>query len=239
MLKRYPLIGWETSADNAQQVGKSVDLTNAVLFLKTYSAGIRSYGAPCDVWTIMKFGEGNLEWTLAKDVEYEGDRKKLDDVTQGAESPLEVTLEGKLTFTASMGNEPATVHEIVTGMDFATGQSKFAGTAEPWLSSYGCPPYACELELHLIPQLECPTVEIPGEAHLFRFFRAPSIGWNISSKRTNCRGAAHVVAPRIIRPDFFSIYSAEIAANEFHVTDCVPLPEDAWVKDQRDHTPSV
>lgn len=233
-MKRYPLIGLKTGV----QVGKSIDLKNTVLFLKTKTASIStSTQVACDIWTLMKFGEGNISWTSAQEINYERDRKKLDDVNPGDEQPLEVSLEGKATFVTSLTSEPATIHEIIRGKDLATQTMKFKGTGEPWLINYGCPPYACELELHIIPQLECPTLEVLGEAHLFRFFRSPSIGWDPSTKRVACNGACHILDPYVIRPNFFSLYSAELGANgKLAMSDLKPLQDlgESWPADDRE-----
>lgn len=213
-MKRYPLIG-----ANGVQVGKSIDLANAVLFLKTASSNTSGI----DTWILMKFGEGDLSWTISQEPTYERNRKKLDDVTSGIENPLEVSFEGKATFVCSSGTEPHTIHEILTGRDFTDGSMQFYGTAENWLSEYGCPPYAAELEFHMIPQIECPLSTVLGEAYLFRYFRASSIGWSVSSKRVSVRGASHVLLPLIQRYDFASAYSVQLAGGSLLESEMVPI----------------
>lgn len=225
-MKRYPLIG----ADGLQ-VGKSIDLANAALFLLTRETEV----ATDDIWTLIKFGEGNMSWTLTDEPVYELNRKKLDDVSAGNESPLEVTFEGKATFVCSSGTEPYTIHEILKGRNYTTGAKMFYGKPETWLSAYGCPPYAAELELHLIPQLECPLSSVEGEAFLFRYFRASSIGWDISSKRVSVRGMAHITFPYVQRFDFATAYATELADEMLTESELVPLVDlgGTWTEDPR------
>jgi len=225
-MKRYPLIG-----ASGLQVGKSVDLANVALFLMTKATEVATEYD----WVLMKFGEGNLTWTLSQEPVYELNRKELDDVSKGNASPLEVTFEGKATFVASSGTEPHTVHEILTGYNFATGAKQFYGTPETWLSEYGCPPYCCQLEFHSIPQLECPLSSALGEATLFRYFRASSIGWDTSSKRVSVRGMSHVKIPFVQRFDFAAAYAAELGDEVLTEGELVPLKNlgGTWPDDPR------
>lgn len=226
-MKRYPLIG-----TNALQVGKSIDLANAALFLKTSTDGVDA-----DTWLLMKFGEGDFTWTMAQEPTYERNRKKLDDVTAGVENPMEISFEGKATFVMSNTDEPFTIHEILTGRNFETGAMQFIGLGEPWLTTYGCPPYAAELELHLVPQIECPLSTVLGEAFLFRYFRQSSIAWNLSSKRVSVRGAAHITYPFAQRPIFSTLYSDELSNGVLLESELKPLSEiggEAWPDDPRD-----
>lgn len=230
--RKYPVIG-----DNGQQVGKSIDLRNAALFLKTCTEiTVSSFTdhTERDVWLLIKFGEGNLSWNMNREIQYERDRDKLDDVNSGPEQPLEVTFEGKATFVLSASEEPHTIHEITSGYNFETGVMQFAGTPEPWLAKYGCPPYACELEYHQIPQLECPTIDADGEAMLFRYFRASSVGWDQSSKRVSIRGNCDVLVPRVMRPAYATLYATELGEGSLKVTDLVPFTAASWYADDRD-----
>lgn len=236
-MKKYPLIG----NVNGLQVGKSIDLRNVALFLKTKTAGVlMDSQTPCDVWTLMKFGEGTFTYTEADEIEYERNRGKLDDVNKGDDQPVEVSFEGKATFvTSRIGSDPAetaTIHEIVSGKNYAEGGMKFQGTGEQWLSDFGCPPYTCDLELHNIPQLECPTLLVHGEAHLFRFFRKTSLEWNPETKRVNCRGACHITEPFVIRPNFATLYAAELAEGQLREADLQPLHDlgGTWPPDPRE-----
>jgi len=235
-MKKYPLIG----VDTGQQVGKSIDLRNAALFLKTKKPGTgTSSQVACDVWTLIKFGEGNFSYNENESFEYELDRGKLDDVNFGDEQPVSFSLEGKHTFVASQGTENKTIHEIIKGIDYGTLNYQFQGTAETWLSDYGCVPYAFELELHIIPQLECPTLTIPGEAYLFRYCRVPSAEVSLSTRRVNiANGEAHILRPFVLRPEFATLYATELAGGKLNPADLKPLQDlgqtDIWPADPRE-----
>lgn len=232
-MERYPIIG----NVNGLQVGKSIELKNAVLFLKTHTSGVKHTQEACDTFMIMKFSDGNISWNINEEVNYERDRRKLDDVSAGDEQPLEVSFAGKSTFVQSNSDEPATIHEIIKGRNFSTGGWKFGGTAEEWLTRYGCPPYACELELQIIPQLECPLLEAEGEAYLFRYFRAPSVGWDASSKRVDVRGSCDILIPLVKRVDYTALYDFTVPGG-VKVGDLEPLQDvagaDFWPADPRE-----
>ncbi len=187
---------------NTMQKGAQFNLKNGVLFLKTKeSAPAYGPGARCDIWMGLKFGEGNFTWSIAKNFDYQLDRGKLDDVRSGDEAPIDVSFQGKYTFCKSRGNESYSPHEIIDGHDFEDGTVLFNGAAENWLSEFGCPPYACELEFHNNPAMECPGTTAHGEAQLFRYFRAESIQCDARAGTIDVSGKCHILRPFIKRVD--------------------------------------
>ncbi len=182
---------------NSQQKGTQTTLKNHVLFLKTKASGVYAPGDRCDTYLGLKFGEGNFTWNMTKNQEYMLDRGVLDDVRKGDEAPLEVSFQGKFTFTKTNGDENYTVHEILDGHDFGDPDANpiFVGAVENWLATYGCPPYAAELELHNNPAMDCPNTSAHGEATLFRYFRTDSINVDINGGTIDVSGKCHVLRP--------------------------------------------
>jgi hypothetical protein len=164
-------------------------------------------------------GQGQASWGMSLEPVYENNRDKLDDVRPGAEAPMEVTLEGKYSFAASNAltdaDEPYTPLEIVTGMNFASGNTSaylLSGTREDWLSKYSCVPYCCELEIHNCPLFECPASTVSGEAYLFRYLRIPSPNCNLSGGTMSMSGKCHVIRPivrRVTAQEFRDLYQLE------------------------------
>ena len=227
---------------NGTQRGTSVDLKNCVLFVKT-----KELVTGVSAWMALKFGEGNLQHTIAKNFDYKKNRGRLDDVRRGEEQVLAVSFEGK--FTNILSNyegagsgeaETYSLHELLEGVYYEPGSNhgapKFAGTREPWLVAYGCPPYCCELEIHNNPALDCPDSEAIGESQLLRYFRATNIVADFSAGMVNVSGEAHVLRPVVMRnagpagtspgtyPNF--TYTNELNAEPFSDSD--------WGLDPRD-----
>jgi len=174
------------------------------------------------------------------------DRGKLDDIRRGDDSPMTVDFEGKFTrfISNSAGpvDETYTIHEMLRGVsrknDSSFGKPMFAGTREPWLEAFGCPPYCVDLEVHDNPVLECPDSEALGEASLIRYFRANSIQADFNIGMVSISGSAHVLFPindRVGGPD-------STAAKKFNysdIEDAEPLDvanPSFWVADPRDIT---
>lgn len=221
--------------------GNRINMKNVVLFIKSATELVTNPSPvpPILKYTIVQFGEGNLTWTINDaPIEYMPDRGLLDDVTSGDEAPLDLSFEGKFSrIVRPAGDpEPLTIAEMVKGYKYGEtdhGQMALAGLREPWLvfdsagtNQISCPPYACELEFHNNPKLECgPINGLLGEAHLFRYFRADTVGVDIRAGQISISGKCHIIIPMVK------------AAYEFAYSDianAVPLnATDPWAKDPR------
>lgn len=94
----------------------------------------------------IKIGEGNLTFNEARNIEYTLDRGVLDDVREGDQIPMDVSLDFTweyLTSNTSSGGTP-TVEEAL----------KRTGPAATWTSTDtdACRPYAVDIEVLYQPQ---------------------------------------------------------------------------------------
>lgn len=205
------------------QTGARIQLRNVVLMLKTRTIG--NSGLP-DIVTIMRFGNGNLQWEAGREsYEHELDRGELDDVRANEQMPLTLSCEGRLTYHLSRGSESISIPEIVKGLEYGNfsthGKPKYRGVREPWLEANGCPPYAFEIEVHQNPRLMCPDSQAFGEAFLFRYCRVPGVPADVNNGTFSLSAECNVLIPVVQRVQF-SYSSAK---------DAQPLTN--WVADPR------
>ena len=189
---------------NGLQPGSGKSLKNCSVILKTMT--VSGYdGNNSDVYTILRMSNGDASWQMTQAAQYELSRGKLDDVKYGDEAPMEVTVEGKYTYALSNAEsegEPYTPLEIVTGMNFASGNTSayiFNGTREDWLAEWSCVPYCFEIEIHDCPLFECPNATFPGEAYLFRYVRVEQPNAKFSDGKMSISGKCNVVRPLVRR----------------------------------------
>ena len=199
---------------NGLQPGSGKSLKNCSVILKTKADSGYS-GNDSDIYTVLRMSNGDASWQMTQAAQYELSRGKLDDVKYGDEAPMEVTIEGKYTYAlsnADNGSEPYTPLEIVTGMDFSSGNTSaylFAGTRESWLAEWSCVPYCFEIEIHDCPLFECPLSTFPGEAYLFRYARVEQPNAKFSDGKMSINAKCHVVRPlvrRVTAADFRVAY---------------------------------
>jgi hypothetical protein len=201
-----------------------IDLKNCTLFIRrTSQANTPPPGGEADQgdYLIVKFGEGNFTYTIRRNIIYELDRGKLDDVRRGDEAPMDITFGGKYEYVMSIpaGSDPLrtdlanayrnqlTIQEAVRGKKFdgstahpwlVPGLSPSGVEREPWLA---CTPYCTTLELHNDLRRECPDLlDTPGEAVLFRYFRAESVDNDTKAGTVAISGKANILRPNVLNP---------------------------------------
>jgi len=213
-----------------------IDMKNVVMFLKSATDLEPDPNPVSMVWMAVQFGEGNLTWTINDaPVEYMPDRGLLDDVRTGDQAPVDLSFEGKYTrIIRPVGTDPYSIVEMVKGYEFQETNHQtyqLAGIREPWLvydstgaTQIACPPYACEIECHNNPQLQCGDIGILGEAHLFRYFRADSVAVDTRAGQISVSGKSHIIIPMIRR---------EVDFGYTTIADAVPITIPAWEKDPR------
>jgi hypothetical protein len=216
--------------------GNRIDMKNVMMFLKSATALETAANPASLVWMAVQFGEGNLTWTINDaPPEYMPDRGLLDDVRSGDQVPLDLSFEGKYSriIRPSGDPEPYSIAEMVKGYEFQDnddhGTMQLAGIREPWLvfdansTQIACPPYACEVEVHNNPKLQCGLDSgILGEAQLFRYFRADSVAVDTRAGQISVTGKAHILIPMIRRAVNFAYATS---------ADAEPLLD--WHKDPR------
>lgn len=151
----------------------TVDFKNAVLVINDGTA------VTPKTFTVV-FGEGSFTWTEARELIYDKNRGKLDNVRLGDEIPLELSLVGRWEFLiASTGDNV----QLVDVLD----QS---GEADDWVSTDAdlCAPYAVDLKLTYTPI--CATEDT--EVNVFPDFRWEKRDFAIKDGQISISGKCNV-----------------------------------------------
>ncbi|RLF64636.1 MAG: hypothetical protein DRN30_05240 [Thermoplasmata archaeon] len=112
-----------------------IDLKYATLRLKD--------GASAEI--IIKVGEGNLSYTERRNIEYTLDRGVLDEVREGDEVPVEVSMDLVWEWVTG-GSESG---DVGTVEDFLKKKGQYSGNTST--DSDACRPYAVDIEVEYVP----------------------------------------------------------------------------------------
>ncbi len=140
----------------------------------------------------VKGGEGNLTYTENRTIEYILDRGLIDEVREGDEVPVDVTLEFNweyITGSPSSGALP-TVSDAIKGV----------GNASDWLSSDPdqCAPYAVDIEVLYEPQCR-KSAGIDNERITISDFRWESLDHDLRASTISVSGRANVKTVTAVR----------------------------------------
>lgn len=132
-------------------------------------------------------GEGNLQYTEKRNMEYIKDRGVLDTVREGDQEPVEVRLDSTWEFLRSDTGEEITVEEAL----------KKVGAASGWTSSSSdaCEPYAVDLVLHYDP--DCGSTK--DEVITLTDFRYESIEHNTKDGQLSISGKCNTTNATVER----------------------------------------
>jgi hypothetical protein len=135
----------------------------------------------------IKIGDGNITYTEASEYEYDLDRDILDTVREGAQVPIDVSIDFVYEFITTGTSEEISVMDAL----------KKKGGAAEWRSSSAdpCEPYAIDIEIVYTPL--CTTSEI--ETTVFPEFRSESREVDFSEATISVSGRCNVVEPIITR----------------------------------------
>jgi hypothetical protein len=135
----------------------------------------------------IKIGDGNITYTESSEYEYDLDRDILDTVREGAQVPIDVSIDFVYEFITTGTSEEISVMDAL----------KKRGGASGWVSSSAdpCEPYAIDIEVVYTPL--CTTSEI--ETTVFPEFRSESREVDFSEATISVSGRCNVVEPIITR----------------------------------------
>jgi hypothetical protein len=111
----------------------------------------------------IKIGEGDLTFSEKKTIEYMPDRGILDEVREGDDVPLEVSVQGMWTYIQGTTQGAEAVREILWGLNGAVSTSTDT-----------CQPYSCDIEITLQPPCTGFTKTIK-----FPEFRAENVDFGV------------------------------------------------------------
>jgi hypothetical protein len=135
-------------------------------------------------------GEGNLTYTEAKNMEYTLDRGILDEVREGDQIPIDVSLDFVWEYLrgSSASGAPPTVEEAL----------KNVGNAAAWVStdSDACRPYAVDLEINYAP---VPASCGDREIITLPDFRYESLDHDLRAGTVSVSGKCNVTDATVVR----------------------------------------
>jgi hypothetical protein len=135
----------------------------------------------------VKIGDGDLKYSENDQYHYDLDRDQLDVVRQGADVPLDVSLNFTWVYTAAGTLDPPSPIEAIKGI----------GAADEWVSSDpdGCQPYSVDLIVDYNP----PCATTKEETYYFNLFRAEKRDHDFKTANVSVNGKCNIKAPTITR----------------------------------------
>lgn len=138
---------------------------------------------------VVKIGEGNVSWTERVEREYMLDRGIIDEVRNGDETPMEVSLDFNWEYIQGKTG----TGELPTIMDAL----KKKGNASAWVSTDAdtCRPFAVDIVIEYEP--ECGTGN--NETITFPDFRYEEISGDLRAATFSCSGRCNATEPTAVR----------------------------------------
>ncbi len=135
----------------------------------------------------VKLGDGNLTWTVNREMEYELDRGNLDTVREGDQVPLDVVLDAVYEFITTGTSETITPYDALNGI----------GGASEWVSSStdACEPYAVDLEVEHAP----PCGGAEPETTILPDYRYDTLEVDLDAATVSSTGRCNAVKPTVTR----------------------------------------
>lgn len=132
-------------------------------------------------------GDGNLTWTINKELNYELDRGNLDTVREGDQIPLDVVLDSVYEFITTGTGETVSPYDAMNQV----------GGASEWVSSSSdaCEPYAVDIEVE--HTASCGTAQT--ETTLLPDFRYDTLDVDLDAATISFTGRCNVVKPTVTR----------------------------------------
>lgn len=165
----------------------------------------------------IEFGDGDFQWTVAKQFEYNLDRGRLDSVRLGDEVPMDISFEGKFNYIKNpstiTATAPPTIYEALMNphiyaafpSEVPTSDDTISGYvmgAQNWLSASEdvdpCGPWSVNLWVENTPLCSTGQVEA-NELILFKYFRAESCQFSLKNGTISVSGKSNVSYPVAIR----------------------------------------
>ena len=132
-------------------------------------------------------GDGNLTWTVNKELNYELDRGNLDTVREGDQIPLDVVLDSVYEFITTGTGETITPYDAMNQV----------GDATEWVSSSSdaCEPYGVDIEVE--HTASCGSAQT--ETTLLPDFRYDTLDVDLDAATISFTGRCNAVKPTITR----------------------------------------
>jgi hypothetical protein len=141
------------------------------------------------VFLRIKVGDGTITWSEKKPREYKKDRGKLDQVRDGDEEPIDVTINLMYEELTASSGDPPTPEDVL----------KQRGEAADWISAETddpCAPFAINIRLDHAPP-NCTAVE--RERVILPRFRYESLDHNPKDGTVSCQGKCNATEAIVTR----------------------------------------
>ncbi len=135
----------------------------------------------------IKIGDGDLKYSENNQYHYDLDRDMLDTVRDGAEVPMEVSLNFTWVYTKSGTGEAISPIEAIKGK----------GAAQEWVSSDpdSCQPYSVDLIVDYVPPCATPK----EETYYFNLFRSEKKDHDFKTANVSVNGKCNLTEPVVTR----------------------------------------
>lgn len=156
----------------------------------TFTPGLKVAVLDNDVITVggrqarVKMGDGTLTFSNKRPRQYIKDRGKIDEVRDGDEEPVDVSLDGQWQFITGHASDPG-------GLPTMQDMLEHEGLATTWISSDTtdpCRPYSVDLEIYYTPL--CDTVF--GESVLLQYFRYEDLAFDAKAATIKVSGKCNI-----------------------------------------------
>ena len=168
--------------------------------LITFTPGLAGAVADNDNITVggrqieAKLGDGNLTYSKTKNREYILNRGVIDEVRNGDEAPIDVSLNAQWQFITGHSSDPGgglpTIEDVLDNV----------GLASSWISSDlddPCRPYCIDIEI--VNEPVCDTVQ--GEYVLLKHFRYEKLDHDAKAGSIATTGKCNIQTPVVTRFD--------------------------------------
>lgn len=161
----------------------------AAIDLKNATVTIQDGTSPTPESLEIKIGTGQLNYTRRKNYEYRLDRGVLDEVVEGDQVPVELSMDAVWDFITGDSTPTVTVEDAI----YNEGQA----AAVPWVSTDAdpCSPYCTDVLVSYIPA--CSSVE--QEDVTFGQFRADEVQHNYREGQLSIRARCNITKPTAVR----------------------------------------
>lgn len=159
---------------------KAMDLKNcAVIF--------RDGTTPTPNELELKMDEGNLQYTVRRNIEVKRDRGELDYLKEGDEEPMQVQLEGRFSAVKSSSGDPVTVQEFL----YKTGAASAYKSTGPVCA-------ADTIDIVVEVDQDCGTT-VEDEIITFEDFAYEEVGGDFKAGTLSVQGVCNAVRPSSTR----------------------------------------
>lgn len=155
--------------------------------LKDCTVTLRDGTSPTPFELEIKFDEGNLQYTVARNIEVKKDRGELDYLKEGDQEPMKLQFEGRFSAVKSSSGDPVTVQEFLYKNGNAAAYKSTGGVCA-----------ADTVDIVVEVDHACGTT-VEDEIITFEDFAYESVGGDFKAGTISVQGICNAVKPTSVR----------------------------------------